>query len=516
MKRHDETMLWEYAADELAADDAKLLEHHLDECLECREGLLEVRKARALLDDATAPRPVVAWAKVDAGISQLVEARLVKQAKANNSAWRWSLGVACTAALVAVLAVGLKVRVAAPAPAEGVALSPNAGTHVDQAIGLSRIGLDVEAAGRGEYLKTGEVLRTSAEGHAVLTLPDESRIRLSPGTQLALTRAEADDVSLTLEQGRVAVHASHRPRKGFVVHAGGLGVRVVGTLFTVEQMAGALEVAVVEGKVRVEPPEGDALFLLPGQRVRFEQGGWTPVRGEVSPSQLGDFADLSVPPMVQAQGAARPAPGGVVPAPAPEHNGLLPRLSPQVSASRVKPAPAPVAKRPSMASSGTLAVMGSQPPAPAGEKAASSKLTEPEELQAWPVAPPQPPAQPAPAAEPEAVKPALDVTPFPVVSNQAEPARAKAEPLPVDLETLFLQRAERALGRGICENYLQGLDELASDLSRGERAERARILRARCFDAKIRPDLSEREYRHYLVNWPTGRFALEARQATAD
>ena len=36
------------------------------------------------------------------------------------------------------------------------------------------------------------------------------------------------------------------------------------------------------------------------ERVRFEQGGWTPIRGTVTPSQVGDFADLSVPPLVQA------------------------------------------------------------------------------------------------------------------------------------------------------------------------------------------------------------------------
>ena len=51
MKRHDETLLWQYAARELNADDSALLEHHLGECVECRERLLDVRQARALLKD---------------------------------------------------------------------------------------------------------------------------------------------------------------------------------------------------------------------------------------------------------------------------------------------------------------------------------------------------------------------------------------------------------------------------------------------------------------------------------
>ena len=528
MKRHDETMLWQYAARELTADDATLLEHHLDECLECREGLLEVRQARGLLQDATAPRPAVSWAKVDAGISQLVEARLVQKAKASGTSWRWAAGMACAAALLVAMGVSLKLKAQSQEVA-AVALAPS-GTHVDQASGLSRIGADVELANDGDLLAAGEVLRTSLVGRAVLTLPDDSRMRLSPGTQLALTRAEPDDVALTLERGRVAVHASHRNRRGFVVHTGGLAVRVVGTLFTVEQMAGAVEVAVVEGKVRVEPPEGEPLFLVPGERVRFEQGNWKPIRGAVTPSQVGDFADLSVPPMVQAQGASRPAPGGAVPS-----NGLLPRLTPQASAARVKPPagssqkpldlpavvqraaakPGPVVptKRAPIAQAGTLAVFGSQPPNPADEQS-GLKTSDPAEWNAQPPPVAQPP-EPQPAPEP--LKPAFEPVPFPVASEVAEVSPKPAgEPLPKDLEERFLQRAERGLGRGICERYLLGLEEVAGDGSGSERAEKARILRARCFDAKVRPDLSEIEYRKYLVVWPAGRYAVEARQAIAE
>lgn len=511
MKRHDETMLWQYAARELDADDAALLEHHLEECVECREGMLEVRQARALLEDSRAPRPAVSWAKVDAGISQLVEARLVQKAKASRVGWQWAAGLACAAALLAVAGASLKQRLdlSRVAPAV-IAVATQSGTHVDQATGLSRVGAELSTASDGDLLAAGEVLRTSLGGRAILTLPDDSRIRLGAGTQLALTRAGADDVALTLERGRVAVHASHHPRRGFVVHTEGLSVRVVGTLFTVEQLAGAVEVAVVEGKVRVEPPEGEALFLVPPERVRFEQGGWTPIRGTVTPSQVADFAELSLPPMVEAQGSPRPPPGGSVqvaevdrPAQtvSPGRNGLLPRLPPKVSAARVRSAP--VAKAAPIAHSGALAVMAAQPRADAQEDQAGLKTAEPAadpaEFNAFPQ------VQVEPAAEP--VKPAMD---------PAEASPKPAEPLPVDLETLFLQRAERGIGRGICERYLQGLQELAGDPSRGERAEKARILRARCFDARIRPDLSEMEYRHYLQAWPTGRYAIEARQAIAE
>jgi hypothetical protein len=516
MKRHDETILWKYAARELDAAEAKMLEHHLEECLECREGLLEVRQARALLDDVEAPKPAVNWAKVDAGISQMVEARLVKQAKQSAFSWRFATAMACAASLIAVIGVGLKQRMSeAEMVAPAIALAPS-GTHVDSANGLSKVGPELAQAFDGDVLEAGDVLRTSLVGHAVLTLPDDSRMRLSPGTQVALTRAEANDVALTLERGRVAVHASHRQRRGFVVHSSGLSVRVIGTLFTVEQMAGAVEVAVVEGKVRVEPPEGEPMFLVPGERVKFDQNTWKVEKGSVTSSQIADFADLSVPPMVEAQGASRPAPGGLTPPPMPppaEKNGLLPRLTAKESASRIaKPAAAPPAsaKRPPMAQAGTLAVMGAQE-----EQAplkSSLKTSDPAEYARW--SDPTPPIASAPPPAPEPVKPSFEPVPFPVASEIAEPKmKPQGEELATDLEAIFLQRAERNLGRGICERSLMGLDELAGDASHGERAEKARILRARCFDSKVRPDLSEIEYRRYLMVWPNGRYSVEARQA---
>ena len=67
MKRHDETLLWQYAARELDAETAALTEHHLSECVDCREGLLDVRQARLYVQDAQTPKPQVDWAKVDAG-----------------------------------------------------------------------------------------------------------------------------------------------------------------------------------------------------------------------------------------------------------------------------------------------------------------------------------------------------------------------------------------------------------------------------------------------------------------
>ena len=103
-----------------------------------------------------------------------------------------------------------------------------------------------------------------------------------------------------------------------------------------------------------------------------------------------------------------------------------------------------------------------------------------------------PPPAPAPAVVPTAEKPATD------------------------LEAIFLMKAERSLEKGTCDRYLLGLQELAADQNKSDRSELARILRARCFDARIRTDLSEIEYRRYLETWPKGRYAEEARKAIAE
>ena len=184
MKRHDETLLWQYAARELDAETAALTEHHLAECVDCRENLLDVRQARLYVQDAQTPKPQVDWAKVDQGISKLVEARLLKQAKAARFSFRLPIAVACVAALVAVVSAAVRPAWVKPAEVQHVAAAAEVvpleaeGTHVVEARGLSRVGAQLAQATEGEAVSAGEVLRTAVGGRAVLTLPDASRMRL--------------------------------------------------------------------------------------------------------------------------------------------------------------------------------------------------------------------------------------------------------------------------------------------------------------------------------------------------
>jgi hypothetical protein len=348
-------------------------------------------------------------------------------------------------------------------------------------------------------------------------------------------------VALTLERGRVGVRASHVARRGFVVHTGGLSVHVVGTVFSVSNSGDATEVAVSEGKVRVELPNGDALMVAAGQRMRLDSRSQKPQRLKLTKaldrelSELTEVADAttaieqqmvvaavggspSAPPMVAAKGTPR----------------TLPRLSAQESARRqvttsLSPTGgegqgegnAPVTQRLEPVTQVEIEAPGNAWPSMAGgvvkgvpeAKLASSPtewagLPEPK-ADEWHPLPPPTKAEPAtvPASGEQAAMPQPAPAPLPAVKQGVAPK---------DLETLFLQRAEDAIAKGDCERFQLGLEDIAQDAERNARSEQARVLRARCFEAQLRPRQAVNEYRKYLSEYPSGRYVDEAKRALGD
>ena len=571
MMRHDEAKLWEYAARELDEDDRRMVDAHLEDCPECREMLATVQVAREALESAREAWPVIAWQATDDAVGALVEKKLAAKARRP-----WLFRVTLVAAAAAALAVGAfaLARVEAPAPAaETVAEAemppmPPAGPtiRVDSAEGLTRLGRETTVVEGGAELSGGDVLRTSLAGKAFVHLPDESHVRVAGGTQLALTRADADDVALTLERGRVAVRASHAARRGFVVHTGGMTVHVVGTVFAVSNSGDAMEVAVAEGKVKVDLPNGDAVMVGAGQRIRLDTRSEKPQRLKLTQSlerelsELTEVADATsaiekqvvvgavggkptTPPMVAAKGAPRGLPRlsadeaqrrqVEVQAPAEVEEAPLAAASEPI-AMRVEPktevvVEAPGDAWPSMAG-GTLTNVAPAPePKPASQPAEWAALPEPkadewaplpeEAPKAAPAAAPKASDEwapmPAPKADEWAPLPEKQSAPAPVVT-EAPVKLGKKSLAPKDLETLFLQRAEASLEKGDCERYQLGLEDIAQDAERNTRSEQARVLRARCFSAQMRPRQAMNEYRKYLSEYPTGRFTVEAHDALGD
>ncbi|MBK7858152.1 MAG: FecR domain-containing protein [Archangiaceae bacterium] len=490
MMRHDESLLWEYAARELPSEDARLVQHHLTECPECQEKLTDVRTARGALAAVKGADFRFTYAKADAAIARVVEKKMAHAAFSRP--WVLGLSGALVTAGLLLVAYGFWSK-APPAPlpelAEVEAPAPRPlPLAVERAAGLTVIGAQTRVLGNGAALASGDVLRTEAKGEATLRLPEGSRLKLGGGAQLSLTRADSDDVALQLERGHLAVAASHAQRKGFVVHTEGMMVTVVGTRFAVTSSRDGVEVAVAEGKVSVEPPVGLPQFVSAGQRVRFDSR-WRSQRGSLTAAEKRELSALgeSTADAVKPPTPVVPAHGGGTRAAAPATPTSASDLKSLVADAALELAPPP--SRPA-------------DPAPAPSKPDMTGLEVP--LLASPVESVGHPPAPSPTTP-------GDWAPLPA----AKPASANASKLndesPEESPDEVLQRADRSLSHGTCDRFLKQLDQLASDASRGPRAEKARIIRARCFDAQMRVRDAKEEYRRYLMQYPGGQYVDEAR-----
>lgn len=121
-----------------------------------------------------------------------------------------------------------------------------------------------------------QVVATEIGALRVMELPDGSTVHLNTDTQIRLRYADAER---RVELLRGEAHFSVKPDAGrpFVVAAGAVQVRAVGTAFNVRWRAGEVEVLVTSGRVQVEQernfgdtfssPVLNAPLLEAGQRV---------------------------------------------------------------------------------------------------------------------------------------------------------------------------------------------------------------------------------------------------------
>lgn len=530
MTRHENERLWALAADELELDDRRFVELHLQDCPECRDSLDAVRVARRALESARRSSPALDWSDTDERVGSLVERRLRANARPRWFGWAGAGGALA-------LATGLAVLLSPTAPQPEVEPPPTEPPlvqstsprpiRVELARSLTRVSASSEAVAAGETLKGGDVLRTGVAGKAFVHLPDASHMRIAASTQVALTRTEADDVALTLTRGRVAVRASHEPRRAFVVHAGDVAVHVVGTVFSVANGADGVEVAVSEGEVKVGSGESSTTLVRAGQRLSFDVKG-RPRLGRLTPGlerELGEVQGLAeAVSSAEQQQAVVAARGGRVETPKP--GGPLPRLSEaEAKARQVEPlSPGPAAGEPSAKPEAQPLVQepehhdgpGTAFPSLAGGYTRGVPSSRDDlELPAKPEGPvgdeadwaALPKAQPPPTLIVPVLEAKPEVKPAPKLEAAPEPRRAASR----SLEEVFLEKAAASLGAGGCERYLPGLEDMA--IEAGDSAQLARVLRARCFEAQLRPRQAMSEYTKYLEAWPKGRFVDEARTA---
>lgn len=108
-------------------------------------------------------------------------------------------------------------------------------------------------------------------GHRDIDLPDGSSIELGGATSLT-TRYGRDERNVDLEAGEAFFRVAHAERP-FVVTAGPLRIRDLGTAFNVRRTGDRVTVAVTEGRVRVSPLAGGSdgtVELGAGREVSFD------------------------------------------------------------------------------------------------------------------------------------------------------------------------------------------------------------------------------------------------------
>jgi transmembrane sensor len=146
------------------------------------------------------------------------------------------------------------------------------------------------AAGWQIASRTTEFARsylTDAVAAQELDLPDGSHVRLAQASALAVRYSRGERL-LDLPRGEAYFEVVRDPQRPFLVTAGGISVRAVGTAFSVRHHAStAIEVMVTEGQVRVERTPGapaaaravEPVLLSAGERL-----WWDPQRGRGAPA----------------------------------------------------------------------------------------------------------------------------------------------------------------------------------------------------------------------------------------
>jgi transmembrane sensor len=130
----------------------------------------------------------------------------------------------------------------------------------------------IHGGGEGQVAATssaweGAQLETAADALAV-TLVDGSSLKVEPRSRVEVRDRTASALKLVLARGRIACDVTHREGRSFVVAAGGVEVRVVGTRFSVaneEAEAGRrVEVRVERGVVEVRGADDEIVRVEAG------------------------------------------------------------------------------------------------------------------------------------------------------------------------------------------------------------------------------------------------------------
>lgn len=131
----------------------------------------------------------------------------------------------------------------------------------------------------------------AAAGYESRALDDGTVVELNGGAEIEVQFTGAER-RVRLVRGEAHFQVAKNPLRPFVVDAGGVAVRAVGTAFNVLLGSQAVDVLVTEGRVRVDPPAAAAAASVApdvsaGQRVVVAlTGGAAPVLTAVSDEEI--------------------------------------------------------------------------------------------------------------------------------------------------------------------------------------------------------------------------------------
>jgi transmembrane sensor len=115
---------------------------------------------------------------------------------------------------------------------------------------------------------------TAAGHHQSISLPDGSTLILNSHSEVSVAFEPAER-RVRLQHGEAHFYVAKDPARPFLVSAGSVTVRAVGTAFNVRRQAAAIEVLVTEGKVQVTREDAphltaselEPIFLAAGERA---------------------------------------------------------------------------------------------------------------------------------------------------------------------------------------------------------------------------------------------------------
>ena len=261
-----------------------------------------------------------------------------------------------------------------------------------------------------EEVAAGDDVRTGDESSIVLSFPDDSKLLMSPYTEIKIVRMSSDEESgdqvIVLQQqvGRTQNFVQPLPSADsrYEIQTPSATVTVWGTSFTVDvEVDGTTRVTVAEGRVQVEA-QGVTVVLDAGEGTTVESGSAPSL---VEPVPTDDLVPSQVATLVST--AIAPATRANVPTEAPgESNG----------------ATEPTATRRPTETAGSL---------PTPSPSATPTSTSPESPTSTPTPSPTPTRVVATnTPEPPTSTPRPTSTPIPAPTNTPQPTATNTRPLP--------------------------------------------------------------------------------------